>query len=51
MLPDRTVVALTGQSQDDAAGTWYELVEDGGGWVLGAYLLFPPEAGADTEIG
>lgn len=51
VLPDRTVVALTGQSQDDSAGTWYELAEEGGGWVLGTYLLFPPEAAADSERG
>lgn len=43
------MVALSGISQDDSAGTWYELAEEGGGWVLGTYLLFPPEAGADSE--
>ena len=43
------MVALSGISQDDPAGTWYELAEEGGGWVLGTYLLFPPEAGADSE--
>lgn len=49
VLPDRAVVALTGLSQDDSAGTWHELAEEGGGWVLGTYLLFPPEAAADSE--
>ncbi len=48
VLPDRTIVALSGISEDDSAGTWYELAEEGGGWVLGTYLLFPPEDGTDS---
>ena len=51
VLPDRTIVALTGTSQDDSAGTWYELAEEGGGWVLGTYLLFPPEEGGGAGDG
>jgi hypothetical protein len=41
VLSDQAVVELTGLSEDDEDGTWYELAEDGGGWVLGTYLLFP----------
>lgn len=51
VLPDRTIVALSGQTQDDQSGTWHELAEEGGGWVLGTYLLFPTEEGADSESG
>lgn len=51
VLPDRTIVALSGQTQDDQSGTWHELAEEDGGWVLGTYLLFPTEEGANSESG
>ena len=43
VLSNRAIVELTGLTADDSDGTWYELAEDGGGWVLGTYLLFPEE--------
>ncbi len=49
VLPNRAIVELTGLTADDEDGTWHELAEEGGGWVLGTYLLFPPEEGADSE--
>lgn len=43
VLSDRVVVELTGLTAEDSDGTWYELAEEGGGWVLGTYLQFAPD--------
>ncbi len=50
VLPDRTVVALTGLTQDDDSGTWHELAEEGAGWVLGTYLRFAAADAPTTEV-
>ena len=39
VLPDRQIVRLSGQLRLDGDGTWRELDEPGGGWVLETYLV------------
>ncbi len=39
ILPDRKIVRLSGQVHRDNDGTWRELDESGGGWVLETYLV------------
>ena len=51
VLPDRAIVELTGLSRDDDSGTWHELAEEGAGWVLGTYLVFPEAQAPEADAG